>query len=366
MPGGADAGGAASEPDPGRGPLAANAAAIPQRDPRDSCDGLDLVLGPMAAPGACPPVKCGCLEQDLTSAVEANRCVASIDCDAYCALKNDGYLRLFFCAYLPSCTQDSECMATQSCVRPPGERLGVCSGRATGNECFTHTDCDSNACVVDADDGRASCGGVITGSECNLDQHCLSGKCVLAAHHYLGACAGDSVNAPCLSNDDCSVGLTCVKDLFTNSAAPVGATGLGACSNGFPGSPCQTPSDCLGGYVCLPNHQCSAGNVGDPCESNADCPGNFCSSASGPRVCTAGELGAACTDVSECRTPLCTAGRCSDGAPGSMCYFDTDCIGGSCVLSPNLCSDGALGHACDNFHPCQPGLACNMLQCEPG
>jgi hypothetical protein len=347
-------------------PRAANGTPLPQRDPRNSCDGLKLELGDESDKAACAPISCGCLAQDLTSAVEATRCITSIDCDAYCALGDWGYLRLFFCSYLPSCTQNSDCMAPQTCIHALGERLGNCSPRLTGNECFQNGDCDSNACVVDSDIGRASCGGVNTGAACNRNEHCSSGQCLLAANRYLGACAGPNVNAPCLSASDCSPGMSCVPGLFPTPPTVSAPTQLGACTNGFPGAPCNTGTDCLEGYVCLPSHTCSPGRLGDACETNADCPGNLCSHASGAPICSDGAAGTPCSDVSECRTPICTAWGCSSGAPGSKCNYDAECIGSSCITTPNLCSDGALGRACDNLHPCQPGLVCNGLECQAG
>lgn len=345
-------------------PRAANGVPLPERDPRDSCDGIGVRVAP--ANPACAPLSCGCMAQDLTLSVEGAHCVTAIDCDAFCALGEDGVLRLFFCAYPGTCAGDGACMPGFHCVHPAGETTGACVTPAAGGECFADADCESHACVVDSDNGRATCGAATSGARCNVDRHCLSNHCVLPDQEYLGACAGSGAGSPCRSSADCAAGMACVSGLISPGAPRPQGGSLGACSDGIPGSPCRSASDCLDGSVCLASlHQCSVGDVGDACDSAADCSSHLCSSASGRASCTSGEEGAACADVTECKTARCVASACSSGGPGSTCLQDTDCVESACVSEVHQCSDGASGHACDLEHACQAGLSCVGYSCQP-
>ena len=340
--------------------VADNGVSIPVRDPRDSCDGLGLEISACDASGSCDSLGCVCPSETPSAsrvACTSYGCVTAISCATFCAVGPSAAVTAFFCESDGLCDSDAACASSQRCLIPPGAKRGSCSTGDLGASCFADGDCASGACVVSDSSGRGSCDG---GMLCNRAEQCGRKKCVLAPDHYVGSCTGGAKGSPCLQTTDCTSGLSCTAPVFGSFVSG----SLGACTDGFVASPCATSADCQTGFFCVDSqHVCSAGSPGGPCDDNSDCPGEFCSTAPVGSGCTSGEEGVGCSDATQCKTPFCVDFKCSSGAPGKRCVSNSECTG-TCAYTVTTCTDGKLGHACDDGAPCEAGLACRLSVCS--
>ncbi len=213
--------------------------------------------------------------------------------------------------------------------------------KASGEECASDVECDSNHCL--------DVGGVRRcGRACSPDgEPCATGLVCEAPAGDCGSCVPvelstgpRSFGAPCDTDDQCVSGM-CPEGFCT-----------GPC--GDAGELCPTDFHCRGGV-------CVRGGLGGPgaeCVTSEDCDPRFapdCVEADGDRLCAG-----PCTESGGCSTPGLECGpsdmgdRClPPGLPlGAECGMNSDC-------RTNICA-GTCTRLCDGGTPCPSGFECRV------
>jgi hypothetical protein len=154
-----------------------------------------------------------------------------------------------------------------------------------------------------SDVGARSSSSSAIGQACSRDGDCKSGQCAtfLAQIGALGNPApGGYCTARCLAQSDCEAGSVC--------------TGMFAASPGHCSAACKAAFDCRAGYACTPLIPLSIAVDGG-------------------------------TVTGTCQ-PIPMADRLADGVVGSACMTNSDCGGGSCVLTEPITGTTYPGGYC--------------------
>ncbi len=237
------------------------------------------------------------------------------------------------CTNVPENQQDNDtCSGKKAC-----DGNGNCV-KSLGENCGSHSECASGACV----DG-VCCGS----SECGRCQ-----SCAVAGHE--GSCYAVAAGAV---DDSCGFGQVC------------SATRRCVYPNGAIGSKCQNDTDCLSNHCDKRTGICCAS--GDCCISdNTQCPAHMSCNAT-THTCRTSTTGDICENNDRCNTSsypgdhcVITSGHrgiCSNGNTGDPCVTDKDCDSGyHCSTLTNTCFKGNIGSVgclldsdCDKGHHCR-------------
>lgn len=312
-------------------PIAAgNGAPLPPPDPLNNCDALAVEVAPCELGALCPALTCDCASGKLYLfsgfSCTAAGCASAVACDVACEVGIFAMTTVSDCVAFGMCEMDSDCGEGRRCMRPSGQRRGLCSTGGGFSACLLDSDCASSACVT-LNPAVRRCLSREEGIPCNRDSHCAAGRCLLESDHFLGVCADGTNFDFCYRAADCNAGLNCLGNEYSQ------------CSDGEDGSLCNTPADCREGFACIPTEfmattgLCSAGGIGESCACHADCERGSCAlDAFDQGTCVApSPLGNACELASQCESDFC-GGVCTNGGTGAACRSAEDCLNGNCVV----------------------------------
>ncbi len=113
----------------------------------------------------------------------------------------------------------------------------------------------------------------------------------------------------------------------------------------FPVFECTAAGHCDEGLDCVDGHCVEVVRVlGDPCEVDDDCESGICLSINDDQICTqecdwlqplgSCPEGFLCTERDRCGDGICIPGGPGEGAMGSDCVQDTDCLSAFCSRRP--------------------------------
>lgn len=276
-----------------------------------------------------------------------------------------------------TCTQQSQCAATEVCVA----MAGLCLPRPAM--------CDPSSCppgfmcpAPDAglvDGGPGACvpqpGYCTQDRDCSLVDRCDNNHCISRVGDIVRTCGADA-GCPLLMACTFGVCTGCIADLQCSVADPDARCLAGTCvSTGTlgPGAACIGRTCPTGERCNIANGQCEA-----TCSQNSDCAdaGEICAPVLNQCVTDFG-----CTEDGGCASGLTCAGAqlgqgtgvcvgCNDTTP---CGPGLVCLVGACF--PDLAATACTGVTCGTDESCDPqngdcypsnGTCANDTQCREG
>jgi hypothetical protein len=243
---------------------------------------------------------------------------------------------------------------------PPVELvLGGCAPEAG---CLERVDC-ARACDTNLELTLAVCEArvaYVQVEHCNEATDCVVGEC---RDESIGSVCVDTV--PCSEDGHCGAGFKCLFDpdwLDSETDLP---TAPGSCADGEEGSLCYENDDCA--YGTCSGERCTGGDDGDACEFNRNCASGRCridDAAGATGICVDGAVGSSCLEDDDCVDgAYCVSGTCATGEEGQPCETDEHCESGICVSA--RCSEGGLGAWCEDDADCTDAH-CVGMRCVSG
>lgn len=261
------------------------------------------------------------------------------------------------------CGDTDDCVDGLLCASDPEDptRTLCTRGKAAGEPCSSHVECDTGFCDPMAGECRDK---LADGELCptGLDAQCQSGAC-------------DTSFVSCTSDDDCVDSGSC--DLTTNRCEPYCAERLPA------GAMCAGDSECVSG-ACIADicRELPLGR-GEPCELASHCETEFCSLDDEP-VCKELPLsnGERCETSSQCESmvcfarslgdpPVCVTGAGENEPCGSSDMLPCDPSRFFCDTSgegmPRCAPFRETGEECESAMECRGSCATkfNRMLCTP-
>lgn len=233
------------------------------------------------------------------------------------------------CMPLPSCSQDSDCKQSYSCVN----RWCVAPACSTSADCPKSHLCLRNRCVL----------ACKADSDCPFASTCRHGRCFQR----------------CSSRNDCFRTHVCKEKLCQPLCTPPCSSGLLCVKVACGEQGCQTTckEDSCYELGCAKGMRCSGGQcVADPCFGVTCSDGEFC---------RGGSCIASCSGVSCHQTEVCVDGRCQNNPCfHKACEAGKVCVFGACVLDKCTSKSCGVGRVCQ-VDQCVDN-PCAAMQCPAG
>ena len=207
---------------------------------------------------------------------------------------------------VPTCTQDSDCLANEVC------NAGICQSMGTpARVCTQDSDCLANEIC-----NAGTCQPKSITPECSIDSDCLANEV-----------CNDGTCEPAGITPECSIDSDCRADEVCNA---------GTCEPAGTTPECSIDSDCRADEVCNAG-TCEPAGTTPECSIDSDCRAD--------EVCNDGTCEPAgttpeCTKDSDCKqNQQCKSGKCEDKpVTPTKCTRDSDCLTGyTCDVSTGQC-----------------------------
>jgi hypothetical protein len=255
---------------------------------------------------------------------------------------------------LQTCTQNSDCVAPNTCVGNTCGKKPLGATCATGDECVAGAFCTDGFCC-----SSSACGAC---KACNATGACQNADGTAcpspdACHPQAGTCSGGACQSAALNCDDNN---PCTAD----SCNP---------ASGCVHTPVMNGTACNDNNACTQTDTCQSGvcTGSNPKTCVADqCHGaQTCNPATG--TCSGSALpdGTACTDGNACTVgDTCQGGTCQGGAAKTCTASDQCHTAGTCDPGSGSCSNPAKGDgaSCSDGSMCTTGETCQGGTCTGG